>query len=195
VLPASLAAFDVVFYGAVGGASDAAPEFAAAPEVAAPVLFPQVRKPFEQLVGARTLQLLKHIRNAYTRLETQENMHVVGHNLHGVNHVTVFCGNLPQNLFANNFYATNQNTVRVFRLPNKMETILPTTMSSRKYVHHCTSKAVARPWRIITAKLTLGKQNTKTSLAGARKNLLSSFHHAGQRPAVFKTTRDNKNTT
>jgi len=56
-----LAAFDVVFDCLVGGAADAAKEFAATPQVAAPVAAAQVREPLKQTACADALKRLQYL--------------------------------------------------------------------------------------------------------------------------------------
>jgi len=70
VLPASLTAFDVVFDCLVGRAADAAKEFAATPEVPAPVTSPKLGKPLKQTPGTNTLQFVEYVTHTNRRLKT-----------------------------------------------------------------------------------------------------------------------------
>ena len=207
--PLSLAAFDVVFDCSVGRASDAAIEFPATPEVAAPVVaFPQPRKSLEQSTGADTLQQIKHLADCNRRLKAHKTMNVIRHHLHCIDDKTIFICDLPQNLLTKGFYLTSQNTIRVLRLQQTAKLSVNTntpsvccsTPSGNCFVQHHATNALnpylvppgqVRPERNIKLNLTIGKQTRKTRKRTHQKNR-SPFICGLKKAAVFRRQTSNK---
>ena len=127
--PVALRLGDVVPYGVGGYVADAAVEFAAAPQVAAPVRPPQMRERLKQQSGGNALEQVDDTRNTNVRLEANKQMHVVAQNLHLVDDETVFASDLAKHALANTLNLADQNLITILRAENHVKTNLPETMA------------------------------------------------------------------
>jgi len=118
-----------VFDGVGGDIADAAVEFAAAPQVAAPVNPPQSGKHLKQKTRANTLKQLDDTRNTHIWVESHKQVHVITHHLQLVDDKTMLSGNIPENTLTNTLNLAHQNLITILRAKHDMETHLPESMA------------------------------------------------------------------
>lgn len=116
--------------------SNTSEEFSRTPEVSFPEIFPQPRMLVQKFKGAVAFKQLKRFANAHSRGNLDEEMHMVNSNMQFINAEAMAFSSFPQEAFTVAHNAIELKRVHgVFRLPHKVESVLPEGMVERLQIH------------------------------------------------------------